>query len=151
MAKSTRFPVAFHILVILAIKREMGDEYVSSEFLSRSVDTNPAVIRKILGSLVRAGWVTSQAGVHGGAMLMADPKKISLLDVYETVEHDNVFRLHEPNPQCPIADVLTSQLEKVIDKAESAMHGELSKTTVADVARKSMRVYKQKKAATSGR
>ncbi|MGI9517067.1 MAG: Rrf2 family transcriptional regulator [Pirellulaceae bacterium] len=146
MAKSTRFPVAFHTLVILAMKR---DEFVSSEFLSKSVHTNPAVIRRILGSLVRQGWVTSQAGVHGGAKLVVDPEEISMLDIYHAVEEDAVFRLHQPNPKCPIADVMSGELEQVMDNAEAAMQEVLAETTVADVARKAMRAYRQKTGKTA--
>jgi Rrf2 family protein len=143
MAKSTRFPVAFHILVLLAMK---PDEFVNSEFLSRSVNTNPAVIRRILGFLTRQGWVTSQAGIHGGSRLAVDPGEISMQDIYQAMEEDDVFRLHRPNPQCPIADVMTEELNKVTARAEAAMQQVLADTTVADVARKALRAYRRKAA-----
>ena len=60
MAKSTRFPVAVHILTGLAV---FEGQYISSEILGRSVDANPAAIRKILGKLVEAGiLVAMQSG-----------------------------------------------------------------------------------------
>ena len=54
MTQCTRFPVLTHILVCLAVLR---DETLSSAMLAKSVDTNPAVIRRLLALLVAAGWV----------------------------------------------------------------------------------------------
>ncbi len=78
MTKSTRFPVAVHILTFLSA---YPGEYISSEAIAKSVATNPVAVRKILGMLVKAGFVSSLAGSKGGAKLEVDPNKLSLLDI----------------------------------------------------------------------
>ncbi len=134
--KSTRFPVAVHILTILYIA---GDDYVSSELLAKSIDTNPAVIRKILQTLIGEGWVESHAGVHGGARLAVDPKTITLLDVFELVEKPGVFKMHEPQMKCPVACVLKDEMSEVFEKSEAAMERILKQTNIAQLGSKAKR------------
>lgn len=47
---SSRFSVGIHILALIEINK---DGVSTSEFLAGSVNTNPAVIRKIMGMLKR--------------------------------------------------------------------------------------------------
>lgn len=42
--------------------------------------------RKILGALVRAGFIRSIRGVNGGIQLAMSPSNITLLDVFESIE-----------------------------------------------------------------
>ena len=133
MAQNTRFAVAVHILVGLAVKR---GELVSSELISRSVDTNPAFIRRNLSALHKAGMVESVAGAHGGVRLAMDPDEISLLDVYEVVEEKGLFQMHNPNPICPIGQVIREELEEAFDEAEASMKETLDRLTVGEVMRK---------------
>lgn len=48
MSISSRFAVGIHILVLIEMNK---DGVSSSEFLAESVNTNPVVIRKIMGML----------------------------------------------------------------------------------------------------
>ena len=50
------------------------------------MNTNPVVIRRLLGLFREAGYVESKNGVGGGWVLVTDPRQITLLDVLETVE-----------------------------------------------------------------
>ncbi len=63
MPASTRFVVAIHVLVSLAVVR---DKPMRSEDLAFSVNTNATVIRALLGRLMDAGLTTSQLGNGGG-------------------------------------------------------------------------------------
>lgn len=53
-------------------------------------------LSKLMGNLVRAGFVNSQRGLHGGFVLTADPKKLTIWDVIDAVEP--IQRIHE----CPV-------------------------------------------------
>jgi DNA-binding IscR family transcriptional regulator len=64
-----RFTVAIHVLCLLAAQHPQP---LTSEFIAGSVNTNPVVIRRLLGSLRRAGLVKSQPGVSGGWELVAN-------------------------------------------------------------------------------
>ena len=135
MPRSTRFPVAVHILVSLALRPER----LNSEELAWSVDTNASMIRRILGSLARAGLVTSQSGAAGGAELAVDPKQIRLLDVLRAVELKPAVGVHTPNPECPLGAILEDPLQEVLDAAEAASERVLAQKTVYEVAQEARR------------
>ena len=135
MTKSTRFPVAVHILTFLSANQ---GEFVSSEAIAKSVATNPVAVRKILGMLVKAGFVSSLAGSRGGAKLEVDPKKLSLLDIYQAVEQKEVFQMHTPHPHCPLAKGVKVDLQEVFDAAQDAMEQKLAAKTLEDVSRQAV-------------
>ena len=70
MSTSTRFAVAIHILTNITLCR---GQTVRSEDIARSVNTNPTVVRRILGALAEAGLTYSQMGQGGGALLALRP------------------------------------------------------------------------------
>ncbi len=135
MAKSTRFPVAVHILAFLSANQ---GEYVSSEAIAKSVATNPVAVRKILGMLVKAGFVSSLAGSRGGAKLEVEPKKLSLLDIYQAVEQKEIFQMHVPHPNCPLAKGVKVDLQQVFDAAQTAMEQQLAAKTLQDVSQRAV-------------
>jgi len=55
MAANSRLTVAAHALAWMALVRRSSDEFVTSERIAASVNTNPVVIRRIAGRLARAG------------------------------------------------------------------------------------------------
>jgi Rrf2 family protein len=130
---NTRFAVAVHILTFL---QTQGGDPATSELIASSVNTNPSLIRRLLSQLARAGLTTSQMGTGGGALLARPAASITLLDVYRAVEEDrDVIPLHpSPNPQCPVGRNIHAVLERRIDAAERALHEELARTTVAELA-----------------
>ena len=140
MTKSTRFPVAVHILAFLSA---YPGEYVSSEAIAKSVATNPVAVRKILGMLVKAGLVSSLAGSKGGAKLEVAPNKLSLLDIYQAVEQREIFQMHEPHPHCPLAKGVTTDLQPVFDQAQTAMERQLAAQSLQDVSQKAVLDFNQ--------
>lgn len=62
MSISSRFAVGIHILVLIEMNK---DGVSSSEFLAESVNTNPVVIRKIMGMLKKSGLVEVHPGKAG--------------------------------------------------------------------------------------
>ncbi len=138
MNTSSRFVVAVHILTALNIVQKIKKEGpITSDKLADSVNTNPVVIRRILGQLRKAGLVISQPGAVGGSMLAKSPEEITLLDVYRAVEDGQLFHLHyrTPNQQCPIGGNIQDALKGVFNKAELAMKNELAKVTIAQIAK----------------
>ena len=111
MSTSTRFAVAIHILTNITLCR---GQTVRSEDIARSVNTNPTVVRRILGALAEAGLTYSQMGQGGGALLARPAEAISLLDVYRAVEDQPYFMLHRtrPNDACYIGHAITPVLEQ---------------------------------------
>ncbi|WIL38497.1 Rrf2 family transcriptional regulator [Kurthia sp. YJT4] len=133
MAISSRFSVGIHILTLLEINK---NEVNSSEYLAGSVNTNPAVIRKIMGMLKKAGLIEVQPGI-AGAKLAKDLSEITLLDVYKAVQvvkDHELFSVHDnPNPECPVGRNIQSTIEPLFLHAQTAMEKSLQHVTIEDV------------------
>ncbi|MGI9474154.1 MAG: Rrf2 family transcriptional regulator [Rubripirellula sp.] len=139
MARSTRFPAAVHILTLLAIKK---GECCSSELIAKSLRTNAVVVRRIVGLLQEAGFVSSQAGSHGGAMLVVEPDKVTLRDIYEAVEDQSVFCMHDPHPECPVACSVKEQVNELANGAEEKMLRELGRTRLSSITKPAVAKFK---------
>lgn len=130
---SSRVAVAVHVLAYMAWKRS---EAVTSERIASSVNTNPVVVRRIVGALRNAGMVTVQPGVGGGATLAREPEEITLLDVYRAVEDgEELFSLHpsEPSRSCNVGGNIRDVLRPIFCTAHRAMESVLDQVTIADV------------------
>ena len=83
MQISSRFTIATHMLVIIALKGK--ESKVTSDFLASSVGVNPVIIRKTLSQLKKADLISVARGT-GGAEIIKNLEDISLLDIYQAVE-----------------------------------------------------------------
>ncbi len=138
---NTRFTVATHILTLLALFREQA---VTSEFIAGSVQTNPVVIRRLLGRLREAGFVRAVQGPGGGFELTVEPSELTLLDVYQAVAEPGVIPAHPGgSARCPVGRNIGALLDDVTSEAEKAMFASLRSTTIATLAR---RVARREKA-----
>ncbi|WP_044639907.1 Rrf2 family transcriptional regulator [Risungbinella massiliensis] len=135
MQISTRFSIAIHTLSLIAI----SPTDCTGDFIASSVNTNPVVIRRIMGMLKKTGLVDVRPGV-GGASLLKDPDQITLLDVYRAVnvtEEKGLFRIHEnPNIHCPVGRNIEQALQAELKDAQSAMEQRLGQTTLDQLTRK---------------
>lgn len=133
MTISSRFSVAIHILSLIEINK---DGISTSEYISGSVNTNPVVIRRIMGMLNKAGLVEVRTGV-AGSKLSRPLDQITLLDVYHAVhvvEEDRLFAVHDhPNPDCPVGKNIQSSIEPIFSLAQKAMENTLAAVTLQDV------------------
>ena len=75
MQISSRFTIATHMLIVLAL--EGKKQKLTSDILAGSVGVNPVIIRKTLSQLKNAGMITVARGT-GGAEIAKDLKDISL-------------------------------------------------------------------------
>ncbi|AER18535.1 Rrf2 family transcriptional regulator [Streptococcus suis] len=135
MQISSRFTIASHILVLLALEGEK--EKQTSTSIAGSVGVNPVIIRNILSQLKEAGLVEVARGV-GGARLAQGPDQITLLHVYQAVElfgeKGQLFAFHEqPNPSYQVGRNIHPLLDSRLENAQSALENELAKTRLADL------------------
>lgn len=119
MPGSTRFAAATHLMVLLASER---DRPQTSDLLAKSLVTNPAVVRRLLGALTKAGLTSSRLGKGGGSVLAKGPKKITLADIYRAVEEPGLIAMPraDPDPACPIGGAVGPMLGQIADAAEAA-------------------------------
>ena len=71
---NSKLTVGIHILTLLA---SSPGEAQTSEYIAGSVNTNPVVIRRLLGLLREAGIVESQGGHGGGWRLQRPAERIT--------------------------------------------------------------------------
>jgi DNA-binding IscR family transcriptional regulator len=133
MSISSRFAVGVHILSLIEVnKREVN----SSEFIARSVNTNPAVIRKIMGMLKNAGLIKVRPGI-AGTELARELSDITLFDVYKAVnvvQENELFSVHEnPNPDCPVGKHIQETIITLFSIAQLALEKALENVTIEDV------------------
>lgn len=128
---TSRFTVAIHILSLLDLNK--GESRTSDE-LAVSVNTNPVVIRKILGILKKAGLIHIQMGQGGGAMLAIESEKITLKDVYMVFD-ERLFVLHpsKPNAKCICGRNIQPILMEVFSETEQVLVHELSQKTIHQI------------------
>lgn len=133
MSISSRFSVGIHILTLIGMYK---DEALSSENIAGSVNTNPVVIRKIIGMLKNAGLINVKPGI-AGAELSKELSEITLLDVYKAVnvvQEKELFSVHEqPNPACYVGRNIQSTIIPIFFKAQHALEAELESVTLKDV------------------
>jgi Rrf2 family protein len=136
MHTNSRFAVAIHVLALAKVAQGVATQLaVTSEQMAESVNTNPVVIRRILGTLREAGLVVSQPGPGGGWRLTRPPAEISLRDVYRAIGCEPLFSLprREPNAECTVGKGLPKVLETCFREAEAALEERLAQVTLADV------------------
>ncbi len=133
MPTSTRFVVAVHTLVAMAV----GDgSPMRSEDIAYSANTGAVVIRGLLSRLSDAGLTTSQMGAGGGALLAKTARQIRLVDVYRAVEDTELFAFHRTPPcsACAVGGNIQAAIRPTLDRARAAMEAELAAVTIADIA-----------------
>jgi DNA-binding IscR family transcriptional regulator len=132
---STRFSIAVHTLSLIAF----SPNDCTGDFIAGSVNTNPVIIRRIMGMLKKAGLVEVRPGV-GGAALLKSPDRITLLDIYRAVnvtEENQLFRMHEnPNFACPVGRNIEKVLQAELRAAQSVMEQRLAQTTLEQLIEK---------------
>jgi DNA-binding IscR family transcriptional regulator len=125
---ATRFAVATHILLLLTGAAVPA----TSARLAANVGTNPVVVRRITGQLVRAGLILVHRG-PGGAELARPPETITLEQVWQAVNAGAtrpLLPLHGLAGAVRVRDVL----QNAFAEAEGAFRAALSRITLADLA-----------------
>lgn len=137
MSANSRLTIAAHSLTWIGLYQRRGHEVATSEQIATSVNTNPVVIRRLLGELRAAGLVDSRRGAGAGWTLSRDLAAITLLDLHRVVEPGPVFALHRatPDPDCVVGRGIGPAIKAVYDDVEAAMRRELARTTLEDVLR----------------
>ena len=134
MQISSRFTIALHILACVEYFKDKCK--VTSDFLSSSINTNPVIIRRILGQLSKAGLVKVLRGT-GGIEITRSLDAITFLDVYkavEAIEDDKLFHFHEnPSPLCPVGRNIHALLDEKLNDIQSAMEDRMRCYTLKDV------------------
>lgn len=132
VALSSQSAVAIHALTFLA---RWGEELQSSERIADSLESNPVLVRRVLGRLREAALVAATEGRGGGWRLARPAGEITLNDAYAAVEGGRVLSLHAhpPSFECVIGRHIQALLDTEFAAAEKAMQDRLGRTSIADM------------------
>ena len=121
MIKS-RFSISVHILSVLA---KYSNEWISSDLIAGSLNTNPVVVRNEIGNLKRHGLVESKEGKGGGVRLAKPADMITFAHILKAVKEEHIFGFakNEPNPACPIGKQINERLHEFYCSIEDEMDG----------------------------
>jgi len=135
MSANSRLTIAAHALAWIGLYQRQGHPVATSEQIAGSANTNPVVIRRLLGELRAAGLVDSRRGVGAGWTLTRELAAITLLDVYDAIEPGPLFALHraEPDAGCMVGRGIQPALHDIYAGIECTVRQELAKTTLEDV------------------
>lgn len=131
MRISVKCSSAVHLLLMLALLSSR--QRMTSEFLASSVGCNPVEIRKLLGSLKKAGLIDVSRG-PGGAVLKRAPKDITLFDIYSAVDTaslNEIVGVHaHPFPGCPFGKNIGELLAEPYAEIGEAVREKMTSITL---------------------
>lgn len=128
---STKYAVSIHILSLIASKK---GESITSDEIAKSVNTNPALVRRLMSDLKKSGLIQTQTKI-GITGLTKTPEEISLLEIFKAVEtRQDLFAIHsDTNTKCPIGAKIGCVLEHMNGKIQSSFEEELGDLHLSNI------------------
>lgn len=129
MKPSSQLSDVLHVLLHMA----ESDGPATSEALAAAMQTNPVVLRRLMGGLREAGLVASAKGHGGGWVLSCPLDRITLRDVHEALGAPAFVSLgfREDQPQCLVAQAVNASLGAAVQEAEALLLKRLGAVTLA--------------------
>jgi len=111
---------------------------VNTHRIARMVDTHPSRVRRIVSSLVKAGILCSSRGSGGGVTLARAPSTITLADIHDAVQTQDILSLgmHDPFKAWKDNCFVHPTFEKLYGDLEAKMRDDLAKIRISDVYRR---------------
>ena len=133
MTHDTRLSGVLHVLLHMA----EGDGPATSEALAAAMQTNPVVLRRLMGGLRDAGFVVSAKGHGGGWVLACDMDRITLGDVYQALGAPPLVSLgfREDRPTCLVAQAVNDALAGAAQEAEALLLKRFGAVTLATLSK----------------
>lgn len=75
--------LAIHAVVLIAQK---GDQLINVNKIAEATGASKNHLAKVMQRIVKHGFVSSLRGPSGGFKMRADPKKLTLYQIYESIE-----------------------------------------------------------------
>ena len=110
---------------------------VTSETISRMLGTNPVVVRRTMGGLRSAGFLTSVKG-HGGGWTLAKPlDEVTLRDIHTALGSPRVFAigLSDDDPRCLVEQAVNVELKDAMAEAEQSLLARFGEVTIGALSR----------------
>lgn len=128
---STKLSVSIHILCVIALN---SDSPITSDYIASSIQTNPALVRRLMSRLKKANLIHTQTKL--GATGLAKPTaEISLLDVFQAVEPEQrIFDIHtNTNMKCPVGANIERVLTQFYQGVQTDFEKQLKSIHLSDI------------------
>ena len=106
--------------VIYLASQPLSNGKTGIKKISNDLDLPTPFLAKILQQLAKQKILSSSKGPHGGFSLLKDPKKISVLDIVNSIDGDDIFT------NCIMHNGSCENVSK--DKKTCTLHEDYSKT-----------------------
>ncbi|MCD0505005.1 Rrf2 family transcriptional regulator [Bordetella petrii] len=132
MRTDSRLSRMLHVLLHMA----RAEQPMTSEQIGQMLGTNPAVVRRTMAGLRKAGYVQSDKGHHGGWRLARGLDQITLLDVHRAVGGPRIFAIgaDRDNPDCAVERVVNEAIADALHQAEALLVQRLGSVSLGDLA-----------------
>ncbi|MBP1966055.1 RrF2 family transcriptional regulator [Paenibacillus aceris] len=131
---NSEFTIAVHSLVFLA---NLPDHMATSEEIAANVSTHSARIRKVMGFLRKAGYVSTKEGIGGGFILCRNPDDVTLGEIYRLTCHGSLKPSwcsgDEKNNDCMISSKMDMLMGNVFADAEKQMESYFDGYTIGSM------------------
>ncbi len=135
MKRNSKLSFALHTLGHMAAT---PDQPLTSDRIGSHLNTNPVVVRRVLGLLRQAGILQSEKGHAGGWRLARPADTIRVSDVYAAI-NEPIFAAPDAkveHPTCIIERTLHATINAATAEAEAFLHTRLASHTIADLGAK---------------
>lgn len=131
MKRDSRLSGVLHVLLHMAEHQTP----MTSEQLARAMQTNPVVIRRILGGLRDAGFVHSEKGHGGGWTIARDLSAITMRDVYDAIGRPRLMAMGNRSeaPGCLVEQAVNAALDSGFREAEALLLDRFADVTLAQL------------------
>jgi len=131
MRRDSRLSDVLHVLLHMA--DQSGP--MTSESLATMLNSNPVVVRRILGGLRDRGLVQASKGRSGGWIVTCDLSQVTLLDIHEAVGSPELFAIGSRNQAstCLIEKAVNSALSRSIQEAQALLLERFAGITLAQL------------------
>ena len=128
MKRNSQLSGVLHVLLHMADR----EGPMTSESLAKAMNTNPVVIRRILGGLRDQGYVRSDKGHGGGWTLACDLSQVTLRDIYAALGCPPLLAMtnRTESPGCLVEQAVNAALDQAFRDAEALLLTRLGEVTL---------------------
>lgn len=133
MKSNSQLSGVLHVLMHMALR----EGPTTSESLARAMQTNPVVVRRLMGGLRKAGFVASAKG-HGGGWVVTCPLDTTTVgDIHQALGAPHLLAVghRDENPDCVIEQAVNTALDAAYRDAERLVLERLHGISLADLYR----------------
>lgn len=136
MSYSLSYTQSLYLLLYVSDKIQQGMmDFIPTQQISTDLNIPPSSASSILRRLNRAQLIETREGASGGVRLTRTPREITLLDVFNAVEHGQP--LFQTQFQLAVTGVKPAKaqtsIREMLGGAEQAMKQYLSGITIQDL------------------